>query len=193
MSRPRLALAIVFILSATGCRKLATIALDHETDGGFSQATGGGGSAKGGAKACDLLTNAEVEAASGKKVTKRDGGDDQCSWELSGGPGGASGANVSLQIISEAAIKMIPSFGQQTAVPGVGNSATWTGGMAPNLRVHVKNGMVINFLFVDPQLMMKNPGITEKKVDKNNSLVNMEYPELEKEAVTLGKAAAARY
>ena len=47
--------------------------------------------------------------------------------------------------------------------------------------------------------MMKNPGITEKPVGKQtatgggDTLVNMEYPELEKTAVTLAKDALARY
>lgn len=185
----------LLLVPTFGCRKLATIALDHETDGGFSQVTGGSGDGKKGGKACDLVTDAEIEAASGKKITKKEGSGDSCSWALqgaAGGPGNGMGS-ISLQIIGEAPLKIIPTFGQSYPVTGVGNSAEWYGGMAPNLRVHVKNGMVLNFLFVDPGAMMKAPGISEKKIDKNTSAVNMEYPELEKEAVAIGKAAASRY
>ena len=198
--RGTLAIAFAtFIFPTFGCSKIAGWALDKAIgdDAGLAEeALAGGGASASTKKVCDLVTDAEIEAASGKKiVSKDDRGATSCAWALSatGKPDQASMGNISLQVATELEMKVIPTFGAQKAIAGVGNKAEWTGGMAPNLRVHVKGDTVLNFLFVDPQAMMKNTGITETKIDNNNSAVNMEYPELEKEAVAIGKAAAGRY
>ncbi len=193
--------ALVFglIFPSFGCSKIAGWAIDKAIgdDAGIAEEAlaGGGSGSTSTKKACDLITDAEVEAASGKKILKKDdGGSDSCGWTLSGGIAqDGSGASISLQVVPELALKVIPVLGAQKDIPGLGSKAEWSGGMAPNLRVHMKDGKVLNFLLVDPALMMKNTGITEKKIDNNNSAVNMEYPELEKEAIALGKAAAGRY
>jgi hypothetical protein len=187
------------IFPSFGCSKIAGWAIDKAIgdDAGLAEEAlaGGGSTTTSTKKVCDLITDAEVEAASGKKILKKeDGGSDSCTWTLSGGLAqDGSGASIALQVIPELALKVIPVLGEQKAIPGLGTKAEWSGGMAPNLRVHMKDGKVLNFLLVDPQLMMKNTGITEKKIDNNTSAVNMEYPELEKEAIALGKAAAGRY
>lgn len=200
--RSSAAIAVVgLLLPSLGCSKIAGWAIDKAIgdDAGLAESalSGGGGSGSSSTKkACDLVTDAEVEAASGKKiVTKNDGGGDSCGWALSatGKEDPSSMGSISMQILPELSMKVIPILGEQKAIPGVGNKAEWSGGMAPNLRVHVRGGQVINFLFVDPQMMMKNTGITEKKINENNTAVNMEYPELEKEAIAIGKAAASRY
>jgi hypothetical protein len=184
------------IFPSFGCSKIAGWAIDKAIgdDAGLAEeALAGGGSSGSSTKnVCDLVTDAEIEAASGKKVLSHDtGGTDACGWAL--GVGGQPSGNVNLQIVPELALKVIPALGAQKDIPGLGNKAEWSGGMAPNLRIHVKNGQVLNFLFVDPQAMMKNPGFSEKKIDNNNTAVNMEYPELEKEAIAIGKAAVSRY
>ncbi len=189
-----------------GCKRIVTYAIDKELgdDAGLSslESTGSGSSSGGGSGAtdvCKLITQAEVESASGKKVIKSDPmGDDGCGWVIAGPDGKTPSGNITLQIMPELAAKIIPTLGTPKAIPGLGDKAEWTGGMAPNLRVH-KNGKVLNFLLVDPSAMMANPGITEKPVGKQtatgggNSLVNMEYPELEKTAIQLAKDALARY
>jgi hypothetical protein len=190
------------VVSLAGCKRIVTYAVERALgDDGGAVASSGTGVAP-----CKLITDAEVEAASGRKVLKSDGTDDTCTWTLGGGSGvkaedGSSGS-VALQIAPELAMKMVPVLGEQKAIPGLGDHAEWSGGMAPNLRVH-KGGKVLNFLLVDPTLMMKNPGITEKPAGGTKSLgkgttggdtlVNMEYPELEKEAIALAKAALSRY
>lgn len=192
---------LLLFLPLTGCSKIAGWAIDKAIgdDAGLAEEALAGGGGTGTAstkKVCDLVTDAEVEAASGKKIVKKDdGGTDSCSWALSatGKEDQASMGSINLQIVPEIAMKVIPVLGQQTDVPGLGAKAEWNGGMAPNLRIHVKNGQVMNFLFVDPQTMMKNPGFSEKKIDKNTTAVNMDYPELEKEAIAIGKAAVGRY
>jgi hypothetical protein len=195
------------ILSAffplVGCSKIAGWAIDKAIgdDAGLAEeALAGGGSSSGPAsttKVCDLVTDAEIEAATGRKLVTKKGTDDStCGWSVS-----ASGKDddtatmgvINLQILNELEMKIIPVAGAQKDIPGLGNKAEWSGGMAPNLRVHVKNGKVMNFMFIDPGTMMKNTGVTETKIDKNNSAVNMEYPELEKQAIAIGKAAAGRY
>jgi hypothetical protein len=192
-------IAFVTILFPTlGCSKIAGWAIDKAIgdDAGLAEeALAGGSGPASTVKVCDLVTNAEIEAASGKKVLKRDdGGTETCSWTLSGGIAeDGSGASIALQVVPELALKVVPILGEQKAIPGLGNKAEWSGGMAPNLRIHVKGNKVLNFLLVDPQAMMKNTGITEKKIDNNTTAVNMEYPELEKEAIAIGKAAVGRY
>jgi hypothetical protein len=208
-----IATAIVAVVPfVVGCRKLASMALDRAlgSDGGSELLSGA--ASTGHVDACALVTVAEIEAASGKKVQKTDPGDNTCGWALIGPTSGAGGiaamagnnASISLQIVPEVAMKIIPVLGAQKAIPGLGDHAEWSGGMAPNLRVHVKGGQVLNFLFVDPELMMKNPGITETPVKRATtktpsgtstttvSAVNMEYPELEKEAVAIARAAVGR-
>jgi hypothetical protein len=204
--RSALAISLIFPLCSPlfGCSKIAGWAIDKAIgdDAGLAEeALAGGGSSSGPAsttKVCDLVTDAEIEAASGKKIISKTPSDDSCGWGLSttgqhteSDP--LSIGSVNLQIANELEMKVIPVAGAQKDIPGLGNKAEWSGGMAPNLRIHVKNGKVLYFLFVDPGQMMKNTGITEKKIDNNNSLVNMEYPELEKEAIAIGKAAVSRY
>lgn len=186
------------------------MALDRALGGDGGTELLSSGSSSGSDSACRLLTDADVEAASGRKVMKHEGNGDSCGWVLAASGTTIAGqaapaGNISLQIISELALKIIPVLGEQKAIPGLGDKAEWSGGMAPNLRVHVKGGKVLNFMFVDPALMMKNPGITETPVKSHTTkmaggsmtetttAVNMEYPELEKEAIALGKAAVARY
>ena len=202
---------VLSAFAASGCRRIVTYAIDKELgdDGGLaalesSGSTGSSGGSSGssggkGADVCKLITTAEVESASGKKVIKVDDtSDEMCGWVLAGPDGTTPSGNISLQILPEFAAKVIPVLGQQKEITGLGDKAEWSGGMAPNLRVH-KNGKVLNFLLVDPSAMMKNPGITEKPVGKQTATgggdtqVNMEYPELEKTAVTLAKDALARY
>ena len=199
------------LLATTGCKRLVSYAIDKELgdDAGLSALESSGSTSK--TDVCKLLTTAEVEAATGQKVMKVDAsGDSSCGWVLSGGsgpksPDGMTG-NISLQIAPELAMKIVPMFGEPKVITGLGDKAEWVGGMAPNLRVH-KGGQVLNFLIVDPGGMLKNPGITEKPiataapkklsdgttVSGTTSEVNMEYPELEKEAVTLAKDALTRY
>jgi hypothetical protein len=184
-----------------GCSKIAGWAIDKAIgdDAGLAeQALAGGGSSSGSASTtnlCDLVTDAEIEAATGKKLVNKGASDGMCAWGVSatGKEDMATAGTINLQVLNELEMKIIPVAGAQKDIPGVGNKAEWSGGMAPNLRVHVKNGKVLNFMFIDPGMMMKNTGVTEQKIDKNNSVVNMEYPELEKEAIAIGKAAAGRY
>lgn len=205
MKKPILVCGLVLsALAATGCKRIVTYAIDKELgdDGGLAALESSGSGSGGGtgtADVCKLITTAEVEAASGKKVIKSEPmSDDGCGWVLAGPDGTTPSGNITLQILPELAAKVIPVIGEQKAITGLGDKAEWSGGMAPNLRVH-KNGKVLNFLLVDPSAMMKNPGITEKPVGKQtatgggDSVVNMEYPELEKTAVTLAKDALARY
>lgn len=205
----RALLAGFFVIACSlsmGCKRIVSYAVDRALgdDAGIDLSSGGGSASSGGGTGgdvCKLVTNAEIEAASGKKVGKAEGSDDRCDWTLTGGSGikgedGTSGS-ISLQIASETTMKIIPVLGEQKAIPGLGDKAEWSGGMAPNLRIH-KSGKVLNFMFVDPSAMMANPGITEKPVGKQtatggDSVVNMEYPELEKEAIAIGKAAMSRY
>ncbi|MEO7112089.1 MAG: hypothetical protein ABI183_16720 [Polyangiaceae bacterium] len=201
--RSAFAIAIVCPLSFPlfGCSKIAGWAIDKAIgdDAGLAEEALAGGSSSGPAsttKVCDLVTDAEIEAATGRKLVNKGASDDStCAWGVSanGKEDLATAATINLQILNELEMKIIPVAGAQKDIPGLGNKAEWSGGMAPNLRVHVKNGKVLNFMFIDPGLMMKNTGITEKKIDNNNSVVNMEYPELEKEAIAIGKAAAGRY
>jgi hypothetical protein len=184
-----------------GCSKIAGWAIDKAIgdDAGLAEQALAGGGSTGPAsttKVCDLVTDAEIEAASGKKlISKDDHGSDSCGWSVSatGKEDQATMGVINLQILPELGMKIMPVLGQQKDIPGLGNKAEWSGGMAPNLRIHVKNGQVMNFMFVDPSQMMKNPGFSEKKIDNNNSVTNMEYPELEKEAIAIGKAAVSRY
>ncbi|MGH7685031.1 MAG: hypothetical protein ACREMT_11850, partial [Vulcanimicrobiaceae bacterium] len=191
-----------FALTTTGCKRIATYAIDKELgdDGGLaalesSGSTGSTGSTK---DPCKLITQAEVEAASGKKVIKADPmADNGCGWVLAGPDGTTPSGNITMQILPELAAKVIPMFGEQKPISGLGDKAEWVGGLAPTLRVHTK-GNVLNFMLVDPSAMMKNPGITEKPVGPQtttggNSAVNMEYPDLEKTAIALAKDALARY
>ncbi|MEO8876216.1 MAG: hypothetical protein ABI461_11560, partial [Polyangiaceae bacterium] len=186
--------------TAMGCSKIFSYAVDRAMgdDASITEAlTSSSGSGSGSGKdVCDLVTDAEIEAASGKKIVHKDnGGEDSCGWALSatGKEDQASMANIKLQILPELSMKIIPILGKQTSIPGIGDKAEWSGGAAPNLRVHVKGGKVLNFMFVDLQAMMKNPGITEKEIGGNNTRIDMDYPELEKEAIALGKAAVGRY
>ena len=195
---------LVAVGALGGCKRIVTYAIDKELgdDGGLAalESSGSGtGGGTGTTDVCKLITNAEVEAASGKKVIKSEPmSDDGCGWVLAGPDGTTPSGNITLQIMPELAAKVIPVIGQQKAITGLGDKAEWSGGMAPNLRVH-KNGKVLNFLLVDPSAMMKNPGFSEKPVGKQtatgggDTLVNMEYPELEKTAITLAKDALARY
>ena len=192
-----LASCAALLVCVAGCKRIATYAVERALgdDGGAVPSSGTT------VAACKLITNAEVEAASGKKVLKAEGSDESCTWTLTGGAGvtaedGTTGS-IALQIAPELAMKVVPVLGEQKAISGLGDKAEWSGGMAPNLRVH-KGGKVLNFLLVDPGLMMKNPGFTEKpaggaKGASKDTLVNMEYPELEREAIALAKAALARY
>jgi hypothetical protein len=190
------ALAFASVFPLFGCSKIAGWAIDKAIgdDAGLAeQALSGGMTGTTSTKnVCDLVTDAEVEAASGKKVLSHDnGGVNSCGWVL--GVGGQGSGNVTLSVLTETEMKVIPMFGQPVDVPNLGNKAEWVGNMAPNLRIHVKNGQVLNLLLVDPQAMMKNTGIKTTKIDKNDDAVNMEYPELEKEAIAIGKAAVGRF
>lgn len=218
--RQRLTISLVALafcgLSATGCKRIVTYAVDRALgdDAGLDlSASGestGGGSA--GGDMCKLVTDAEVQTATGKKVINHQGSDSSCGWALGGALGSADEAtpsgNVQMNIIGELSAKVIPAVGEQKAVTGVGNKAEWSGGMAPTLRVHIKGGNVMMFMIVDPSAMMKNSGFTEKAmpgaitekgpdgkehVVSGTSAVNMEYPEVEKEAIAIAKIAVSRY
>lgn len=203
-------------LGATGCKRIVSYAVDRALgdDAGLDLSAGGGSSGGGstGGDMCKLVTDAEVQAATGKKVISHQGDDSTCGWVLGGTPGSAEedtpSGNVQMNIIGELSAKVIPVLGEQKAISGLGNKAEWSGGMAPTLRVHVKGGNVMMFMIVDPASMMKNTGITEKAlpgavtekgpdgkehVVSGTSAVNMEYPEVEKEAIAIAKIAVSRY
>ena len=127
---------------------------------------------------CNLLSDAEIEAATKLKVTKHHGEDLACDWTL--GSGAQSGV-VNVMKSNETLEKAAPRNAPPKLVPGVGDSAEWLGGATPTLVFRAKGGVY--------RLSVSAPSLMTAGTTDNNSV---DFPELKAAATSLGKAAVGR-
>ncbi|MDB5219703.1 MAG: hypothetical protein JWO86_7630 [Myxococcaceae bacterium] len=148
---------------------------------------------------CTLLTDAEIEAAMKLKVTSHKGDGDSCEWQL--GSGAQSGIVGLMKSSAGAEAILNGTLGKGTPVAGVGDSASWLGGMTPILVVHAK-GDIYRLSVTSPPLMTPDSASTKTTVvDRHKTTsggtletdaVSFDWPKLESGAVVLSKAFIAR-
>src|SRR5450432_244448 len=110
---------------------------------------------------CALLTDAEIESAMKLKVTSHKGEDDSCSWGLGGGA--QSGLVSLMKSSSGAELVLNATLGKGAPVEGVGDSATWLGGMTPIMVVHT-NGDIFRLSVMSAPLMTPDSASTKTTV-----------------------------
>ena len=148
---------------------------------------------------CSLLTDAEIESAMKLKVTSHKGEKEGCEWVL--GAGAQSGM-VTLMKSSKASEAILnATLGTGTPVAGVGDSATWLGGMMPILVVHAKSE-IYRLSVMSPPLMTPESASTKTVVVERHqtgpggslekSAVSFDWPKLESAAVVLSKTFIGR-
>lgn len=148
---------------------------------------------------CALLTDAEIESAMKLKVVSHKGDKDTCEWVLGGG---AQSGRVTLMKSSKGAEAILnATLGTGTPVSGVGDSATWLGGMMPILVVHTK-GEIYRLSVMSPPLMTPESASTKTVVVERHvtgpggslekSAVSFDWPKLESAAVALSNTFIGR-
>ena len=148
---------------------------------------------------CALLTDQEIESAMKLKVVSHKGEDDNCSWVLGGGV--QSGLVSLMKSSSGAELVLNATLGKGVPVEGVGDSATWLGGMTPILVVHT-NGDIYRLSVMSAPLMTPDSASTKTTVVERHKTgpgatvelqaVAFDWPKLESGAVVLSKAFIAR-
>jgi hypothetical protein len=148
---------------------------------------------------CGLLTDAEVESAMKLKVASHKGDGDSCEWQL--GSGAQSGIVGLMKSSAGAEAILGGTLGKGTPVAGVGDSASWLGGMTPILVVHAKSE-IYRLSVTSPALMTpdsastKTTVVNRQKTTSGGTLetdaVSIDFPKLEAAAVTLSKAFIGR-
>lgn len=138
------AIAVILTLAACGGTPVTSTAgpggaPTAPPGGGASAAPPGGGQGGGSTvAACDLLTDEEIEQATGAAVESMDHGpvlgifDNGCEWTLEAGAGGVE-ASVTVGVISPGGLRYYESFfepfigeegGHVEAIPGLGDKAS---------------------------------------------------------------------
>jgi hypothetical protein len=148
---------------------------------------------------CALLTDAEIESAMKLKVTSHKGDGDSCEWQL--GSGAQSGIVGLMKSSAGAEAILGGTLGKGTPVAGVGDSASWLGGMTPILVVHAKSE-IYRLSVTSPPLMTPDSASTKTTVVNRHKTtsggtletdaVSFDWPKLEAGAVTLSKAFIGR-
>ncbi len=148
---------------------------------------------------CALLTDAEIESAMKLKVTSHKGDGDSCEWQL--GSGAQSGIVGLMKSSAGAEAILGGTLGKGTPVAGVGDSASWLGGMTPILVVHAKSE-IYRLSVTSPPLMTpdsastKTTVVNRQKTTSGGTLetdaVSLDWPKLEAGAVVLAKTFIGR-
>jgi hypothetical protein len=148
---------------------------------------------------CALLTDAEIESAMKLKVTSHKGDETGCEWVL--GSGAQTGLVGLMKSSRGAEAVLNATLGKGTPVAGVGDSATWLGGMTPVLVVNAK-GDIYRLSVMSPPLMTPESASTKTVVVERHTTgpgatiekdaVSFDWPLLESGAVTLSKAFIGR-
>ena len=107
---------------------------------------------------CALLTDQEIESTMKLKITSHKGDDDSCSWVLGGGA--QSGLVALMKSSSGAELVLNATLGKGAPVEGVGDSATWLGGMTPIMVVHT-NGDIYRLSVMSAPLMTPDSASTK--------------------------------